>query len=540
MPFKKTHSMVCAMDFRSAVCAWCRLNKGPIEDCIPCPRFRKYELKEDLALDASAFCELCKNKDDSGLRVFCETNRKLQKGSGEPFDCYKYDPDMKSPEDGHTHVVTVFLSHLGKVCLVRRSEKVGTYKGRWSGISGHLEGDPGEHFMVELREETSLKPGEYALLRRSETVVIPDEQHERIWFVHPFLCEVLDPSRITLDWENTELRWIDPEEMKELDTVPGLWEVYERVSRLPLERDLAAFVKTLKEDRDSGARQLAVEAVDFLGRTIRESNAARAVTLLDDLFFACREISMARPSMGIISTSLDLLLQDVQTFSSLDIGEARSQIALLIAKHLKEMEAAPDKAVEHLGRIMPEKATVLLHSYSSSLIRAFPLLREKQCSLIVTESRPGFEGRTTAHVAAEMGLKVRLVTDACAGHELLSADMVLMGADSIEPDGSVINKAGSSLIAAAAHALGIKVYFIGELRKISFTPGGPALEEYDPDEVWENPPSGIEVGNLYFDRTRPQFISGIIMEKGAVEPGKIREIAGSLLPLDMNGDPRLC
>lgn len=523
------------MDFRGAVCAWCRLNKGPIEDCLQCPRFRKYELKEDLVLDASAFCELCKKKDDSGLKVFCETNRKLQKGSDEPFDCYKYDPDMKSVKDVQTHVVTVFLSHMGKLCLVRRSEKVGTYKGRWSGISGHLEGDPQEHFMVELREETSLKPGEYVLLRQAGTVVIPDEKSARIWCVHPFLCEVHDPSRITLDWENTELRWVDPREMKELDTVPGLWEVYERVSRLPLERELSAFVKAVKDDRESGARQLATEAIDFLGRMVRASNAARAVTLLDDLFYACREISMARPSMGIISTSLDLLLRDMQTFSSLDIAEARSQIASLIAKHLKEMDAALDKAVEHLDRIIPERSTVLLHSYSSSLIHAFPLLKEKQCSLIVTESRPGFEGRTTAHVAAEMGLKVRLITDACAGHELPSVDMVLMGADSIEPDGSVINKAGSSLIAVAAHTLGIKVYFVGEIRKISFARGEVALEEYDPDEVWENPPHGVEVGNLYFDRTGPQFISGIILEKGAVEPERIRELAGSLLPLDMYG-----
>ncbi len=522
------------------MCAWCRLSKGPAEDCIPCPRFRKCELKENLVLDSEIFCGMCKNRDDAGLRVFCETNRKLQKDSDEPFDCYRYDPDIQPPKESQAHVVTVFPTHRGKVCLVRRSGKVGTYQRRWSGISGYLEGDPGEHYMQELREETSLKPGEYVLLRRSETVVVQDEEHGRIWCVHPFLCEVHDPSRVTLDWENTELRWIDPEEIKELDTVPGLWEVYEHVSRLPLERELSAFLQELRDDRYSGARQLAAQALAFLGRVVRSSNAAGTVTLLDDLFYACHEISLARPSMGIISTSLDLVIRDARAFSPLDIAEARPQIAFLAAKHLKEMESALDKAIEHLDAIVPERATVLVHSYSSSLIHALPLLKKKRCSLIVTESRPGFEGRTTAHVAAETGINVRLITDACAGHELLSADVVLMGTDSIEPDGSVINKAGSSLIAMAAHASGVKVYFIGEIRKLSFRQGGAALEEYDPSEVWENPPHGVGVGNLYFDRTGPEFISGIILERGVVEPGRIREIAESLFSLDAHGDRKTC
>ena len=73
--------------------------------------------------------------------------------------------------------------------------------------------------------------------------------------------------------------------------------------------------------------------------------------------------------------------------------------------------------------------------------------------LVVTESRPGFEGRVTAGGRGH-GLKVTLITDACAGHELQRVDVVLMGVDSIEQDGSVINKAGSSLISMAASVRG--------------------------------------------------------------------------------------
>ncbi|MFC6726725.1 initiation factor 2B, partial [Halobium palmae] len=40
------------------------------------------------------------------------------------------------------HVVTAFLRHRGDVLLVRRSDEVGTYRGKWGGVSGFVERDP--------------------------------------------------------------------------------------------------------------------------------------------------------------------------------------------------------------------------------------------------------------------------------------------------------------------------------------------------------------------------------------------------------------
>lgn len=520
--------MVCAMDFRDTHCTWCSFKENPIEECIQCPKFKKYELKEDIVLDSSVFCSNCRNFGRGDLEVFCTTNRRLQEDADEPFGCYKFSPDIKGSAAGGEHVITVFLTHQGRICLVRRSRDVRTYQGLWSGISGYLEGDPAEHFKVELEEETSLKPDECTLLRQSGTVVVRDEGNQFTWCIHPFLCEVHDPSRISLDWENTEYRWVLPEEMESLDTVPGLKEVYERVSRLPLLREVASFVQEIKEDRESGARQLAFKALNFLARIVRSSNAAQTETLLDDLFYACHEIGAARPSMAMISTALDLLHRDALAFASLSSKEALSHLSSLIRRHIKEMDASIDLAVRHLESIIPSGSTILLHSYSSSVIHALPLLKDKGCSLVVTESRPGFEGRVTALSALDMGLSVKVVTDACAADELRGVDLVLMGLDTIELDGSVVNKAGSSLIAMAAHALGVKVYFIGEIRKISLSGRRADLEEYDPAEVWDRPPQGLEVRNLYFDRTPPLFITGIALEKGIFEPDRIGEVASSV------------
>ena len=106
-----------------------------------------------------------------------------------------------------TSVITVFLKDKeGKIALFRRSSRVGTYQGRWAGISGYLEGDPENHFRIEIEEETGLKPDDYTFIRSSEPIKIKDDRLGKIWIVHPFLCLVDNPDKIVLDWENTELR----------------------------------------------------------------------------------------------------------------------------------------------------------------------------------------------------------------------------------------------------------------------------------------------------------------------------------------------
>jgi 8-oxo-dGTP diphosphatase len=127
-------------------------------------------------------------------------------------------------------VITVFLSHGGKILVVKRSAKVGTYQGHWSGVSGYLERpDPLGQAYTEIAEEVGLSSDQVTLVRRGAPFDVVDPVQGRAWRVHPFLFAVREPEQIRLDWENTEMRWIDPSEVSRLQTVPGLAEVLERV-----------------------------------------------------------------------------------------------------------------------------------------------------------------------------------------------------------------------------------------------------------------------------------------------------------------------
>ncbi len=124
-------------------------------------------------------------------------------------------------------VITAFLRHQGKILLVKRSEKVGSYQGYWSAISGYLEDlTPLAQAQREIREETGLKSGDIQLIRYGKPLEVPSPKHHCCWVVHPFLFDIKDPHQIRLDWENSESSWIDPASIGTYVTVPMLQEAY--------------------------------------------------------------------------------------------------------------------------------------------------------------------------------------------------------------------------------------------------------------------------------------------------------------------------
>jgi len=122
-------------------------------------------------------------------------------------------------------VVTAFLRHEGRILLLRRSARVGSYQGRWAGVSGYLEDPtPLQQAWREIREETGLAEGQLHLAGEGKPLQIPDNELDTLWVVHPFLFDVDDPDAVRLDWESTQARWVTPETLATLGTVPALAE----------------------------------------------------------------------------------------------------------------------------------------------------------------------------------------------------------------------------------------------------------------------------------------------------------------------------
>ncbi|TLZ67495.1 MAG: DUF126 domain-containing protein [Methanobacteriota archaeon] len=126
------------------------------------------------------------------------------------------------PEVTERPVVTAFLRNKGRVLIVLRGERVGTFRGKWSGISGYIEGEEPalRRARQEVREETGIR--EARLVARGP--VIRTRWESTVFAIHPFLFDVAT-RRVRLDWENVEARWVRPQDMEGIATVPRLRDV---------------------------------------------------------------------------------------------------------------------------------------------------------------------------------------------------------------------------------------------------------------------------------------------------------------------------
>ena len=126
-------------------------------------------------------------------------------------------------------VVTCFLQYEGKILILRRSEQVSSYQGKWAGVSGYIEKTADEQALMEIEEETGLGGEDLKLIRKGKPLLIKDDKLGIKWVVHPYLFQIEDRSKVKIDWEHKEIRWIDPKNIDDYETVPRLKETLARV-----------------------------------------------------------------------------------------------------------------------------------------------------------------------------------------------------------------------------------------------------------------------------------------------------------------------
>ncbi|GEM_PF-1452623 len=201
----------------------------------------------------NACCGVVFDVSDSGLAGFFERHfvgeEKFPVVGLYDVGCFREGDDVIVDADNKTveivgveviHVATaVIFSPDGRVMVFRRSQAVGSHRGLWAGVSGHVENgeDPVETAWRELREETGFGPKDLHFLGAGK--VLYARGGDRVWAVHPsgFLLKgggekpaLLKPR---LDWENVEYKWMGVDEIKRLEerglTVPRLWDTVMRV-----------------------------------------------------------------------------------------------------------------------------------------------------------------------------------------------------------------------------------------------------------------------------------------------------------------------
>ena len=130
-------------------------------------------------------------------------------------------------ENRHVVTVVIYSQTMNKILVLKRSEDVGTYKGAWACISGYIEPEDKsdmERALKEVREETTLDAENIEMLKPAGILEVEDNEKGIVWHVHIFLA-VIKPGAeniVKIDWEHNEYLWVNAEDIKNMETVPGL------------------------------------------------------------------------------------------------------------------------------------------------------------------------------------------------------------------------------------------------------------------------------------------------------------------------------
>lgn len=200
-------------------------------------------------------------------------------------------------------------------------------------------------------------------------------------------------------------------------------------------------------------------------------------------------------------------------------GETVEAVKELVKQSVKErlqfLKKAEATIIQHGATLIKEDYTVLTHSRSSTVEKILIYASERfHFHIIVTESRPNYEGRLLAESLGKKGIPVTFIVDAAV--TLFRPNLVIVGADSVTPH-YVINKIGTKFLAAL-----FPTYVAYTTTK--FTRREVTIEEKNPEEVLRGTYKNVQVKNYYFDGTPLDFVKGFITEYGILTPEKVRSL----------------
>lgn len=278
-----------------------------------------------------------------------------------------------------------------------------------------------------------------------------------------------------------------------------------------------------------GARNVAIEAIKALETLASQTRAKTKKEFFDELAKAKEILFASRETEPLMRNAVRWMISQVEKSNEKNVKKLSMTVSLASKEFLKNLEDSKEKIAEIGAKRIRDNSVIFTHCHSSTVNYLLERAKKegKTFEVICTETRPIFQGRTTAKEMLELGIKTTFIVDSAARFFMNQVDLVIVGADAITSEGNVINKIGTSMMALIAHEARTPFYVVSELLKFDpMTMYGDyeKIEERSPKEIWKDPPQNLIIRNPAFDVTRRDFIHGIICEEGIISPHSIIEV----------------
>jgi len=291
-------------------------------------------------------------------------------------------------------------------------------------------------------------------------------------------------------------------------------------------RDTGDVIRRIKSREISTADDTAKAAALALEKAASEISGATPEEFLEELGKTSRLLSESRPTSASLQNSTRFVIYraTLAAEKGLTVDEVR-QSAIEAARTFREkIDEAKAKIGEIGSKRISDGDLILTHCYSTSVLSILRKVKEegKQVRIIVTESRPAFEGRKMTHEILRIGFPVTFIIDIAVRVFMHDVDNVMVGAEAIAANGAIVNKIGTSVIGTVAHEARVRTLVAAGTYKFfpeSVIGQRITIEEEDPSQIYENTHhENLTVRNPQFDVCPPEYIDAIITERGMIPP----------------------
>ncbi len=267
------------------------------------------------------------------------------------------------------------------------------------------------------------------------------------------------------------------------------------------------------------------EVMSALTKLVADSHATNTKDLLNELDNAVDILLTVLPAYAPPLNVLHqiMFLGEKALTNGLDVEQLKVVIAEAEQEFFRWSTTARSKISMFGASLIPSGSTIFTFTLSETTLTTLLFCKKqgKFFRVLVTESRPNNDGLITADRLAQEHIPVEIGIDACIGELVPRADLMLVGAEAVMADGSVICKIGIYPAALVAHAHGIPVYVLVDTLKFNITSliGIPLwLDPIKADSIPILSSSSPPVIGHLFDTTPPDLIRGLITEEGILNP----------------------
>ncbi|MFW5902602.1 MAG: ribose 1,5-bisphosphate isomerase, partial [archaeon] len=210
-----------------------------------------------------------------------------------------------------------------------------------------------------------------------------------------------------------------------------------------IEKEIKKTCQDIKELKIQGATNVALEAVKSLKVIENEEELEESIQLLEK----------SRPTEPMMRNGLKYVKSKYK--EGKDIKKSVEEFEQIIQNSV-------EKIIEIGSEYIPSDTSIMTHCHSSLVERIIKEANRegKIKKVVLTETRPRYQGRITAKKLAKENISVELGVDSARIELLKEVDLAIVGADLITSDGYLFNKIGTHELALSTHNMEGKNFLV--------------------------------------------------------------------------------